>query len=151
MQEYEIRFWLPRPRGEVFEFFSDVRNLDRMTPGWLRFEVLTPLPVELAEGVEIDYRLRWRSLPMPWRSRITDWRPPEVFTYEQARGPYRRWLHEHRYREQDGGTLVVDRVEWSVWGETLLGSRVATDVRRIFEHRAEVVRRLLDPDPQDQP
>jgi len=141
---HEVRFWLPRPRVEVFDFYADVRNLDRLTPGWLRFRVMTPDPSSVVgPGAVIDYRLRWRRLPLRWRSEITEWRRPELLTYEQRRGPYRFWRHEHRYLDEAGGTRVVDRVEWSVFGGPLVRRWVAADVRRIFAHRIEVSGRLL--------
>jgi hypothetical protein len=60
---------------EVFEFFAQARNLELLTPAWLRFEVLTPEPVDMREGTLIDYRLRLHGLPVRWRSRIERWEP----------------------------------------------------------------------------
>jgi hypothetical protein len=49
--------WLPRARAEVFPFFAEARNLDVITPPWLKLEVLTPGPIEMGAGTLIDYRL----------------------------------------------------------------------------------------------
>ena len=128
--------WLPRPLGEVFPFFAEARNLQVLTPRWLRFEVLTPDPIEMEAGVTIDYRLRLRGIPVRWRSEITRWEPPNLFVDEQVRGPYRIWNHEHRFREEDGKTLAEDFVRYAVPGgwvaDRLL---VRRDLRRIFEYR----------------
>jgi ligand-binding SRPBCC domain-containing protein len=43
-------------------------------------------------------------------SRITDWEPPHRLTYEQARGPYRWFRHEHSFETEGDGTRVVDKV-----------------------------------------
>ena len=40
------------PLREVFAFFAAARNLEPLTPPWLRFEVLTPDPVAMRVGVE---------------------------------------------------------------------------------------------------
>jgi ligand-binding SRPBCC domain-containing protein len=48
---------------EVWPFFSNARNLERLTPGFLKFQVLTPDPIEMKEGTSIDYRLRIRGIP----------------------------------------------------------------------------------------
>jgi ligand-binding SRPBCC domain-containing protein len=131
--------WLPRPVGEVFAFFAAVENLDTLTPPWLHFRILTPTPVQVRRGTLIEYRIRWRWLPLFWRTEITAWEPPLRFVDEQRRGPYRRWVHEHTFEEQGGGTLVRDRVEYAAPGwlaapvvEALL---VGPDVQRIFAYR----------------
>ena len=64
---------LPRPPAEEFPFFADARNLERLTPPWLRFGVLTPGPIEMRPSATIDYRLHPRGVPVRWRSEITAW------------------------------------------------------------------------------
>lgn len=95
--------FLPRPRAEVFQFFSDAFQLETLTPGWLHFSVLTPAPICISAGTLIDYRLRLHGLPVRWQSRISVWEPPLRFVDEQTRGPYRRWHHEHAFEAVDGG------------------------------------------------
>ena len=134
--------WLPSQIDEVFEFFSDPYNLEELTPPILRFEVLTPAPIRMAEGTLIDYKLRLRGIPVRWQSEITAWEPPVRFVDEQRRGPYSMWVHEHTFVEKDGGTLARDNVNYAVPGGALVNKLfVARDVRRIFEYRTE---RLLE-------
>ena len=128
--------WLPQPPAEVFPFFADASNLERLTPPSLRFRILTPPPIEMAVGTLIDYRIRLRGIPMRWQSEITEWEPPHRFVDEQRRGPYRQWIHEHTFTPQDGGTLAVDIVQYAVLGGvTIQRLFVAPELRRIFDYR----------------
>jgi ligand-binding SRPBCC domain-containing protein len=132
---------VPHRVADVFPFFADAGNLDLITPPWLRFEVLTPLPIAMARGTFIDYRLRMRGLPLRWRSEITAWEPPHRFVDEQRRGPYRRWIHEHTFEEHDGVTVIRDRVRYAPPGGRLVNELfVRRDVEAIFRYRQEKLR-----------
>ncbi|WP_051422954.1 SRPBCC family protein [Arthrobacter sp. MA-N2] len=46
-------------------------------------------------------------------SRITQCHFPDSFTDEQVRGPFRFFRHLHEFIPDDGGTLMIDRVEFA--------------------------------------
>lgn len=136
MIHYAHRFRVPAPRGAVFELFADPRRLDSLTPSWFRLQPTGPLPERLEKGVEIDYRLRWRGLPLRWTSRITDYEEDRFLAYEQKRGPYSYFKHEHLFSDVGPGTEVCDRVFFRTPGGTLFDRFVALpDLRRIFTCR----------------
>lgn len=135
---------LPRPLAEVFPFFADATNLERLTPPWLHFHVLTPQPIEMRLGAMIDYWLRVRGLPLRWRTRINAWQPPHRFVDEQLRGPYRQWVHEHTFHGEGSETVVRDQVDYVVPGGALVhGLLVKPDIRRIFSYRQHVLEGLF--------
>ncbi len=143
-REFSQTQWLDRPLGELFPFFADARNLGRITPPWLRFEVLNPGQITMQVGTVIDYRIRWRGLPLRWRSEISVWEPPFRFVDRQVRGPYRVWHHEHRFIERDGGSEISDRVTYAVWGGSLVERLlVRRDVTAIFAYRARRMAELF--------
>ena len=136
--------WLRRPLSEVFPFFADARNLERITPPWLQFQVLASGAIEMREGVTIDYRLRLRGIPIRWTSRIAAWEPPYRFVDAQDRGPYRTWHHEHRFREDNGVTVAEDEVAYTVPGGSLVNRFfVAPDLRRVFAYRCTRLREIF--------
>lgn len=146
-QVFEAEQFIPLPREQVFEFFSTPRNLERITPPWLRFRIeQDPVP-EPGEGVEYSYRLLIRGFPARWRSRITEWVPGERFADIQLSGPYALWHHMHTFEDAEGGTLIRDRVEYRVpfgrIGQLFAGRLVASDVRKIFEYRRARTEELL--------
>jgi len=149
----ESEIILPRPIEEVFDFFADAQNLESITPPLLHFEVLTRGPIELRQGRLIDYRLRLHGMPLRWQSEISAWEPPYRFVDEQRRGPYRRWVHEHRFERCAEGTRAIDRVRYEVPGGDLVHKLfVEPDLRRIFVYRAERLRERFGggstPDPR---
>jgi ligand-binding SRPBCC domain-containing protein len=142
IREFETEVWLPCRREEVFSFFADAANLDAITPPWLSFRTITPPPLTMRAGTVIDHKLRVRGVPIRWRSKITIWETPARFVDEQVRGPYRFWKHEHLFEERDGGTLVRDRVRYSVPFDFLVHELlVRRDVEKIFAYRTECLRR----------
>jgi len=144
----ERRQRIERPIEEVFDFYGDARNLERITPPWLGFEVTTPGPIEMGAGSLIEYRLRLHRVPVRWRTRIEAWEPPRRFVDAQIKGPYSLWEHTHTFEaDGPGATLIEDRVRYSIpfgpLGELADRLLVQRDLRQIFDYRREAVAREL--------
>ncbi|HEY1065408.1 MAG TPA: SRPBCC family protein [Pirellulales bacterium] len=152
----ESEQFVARPRDEVFPFFADAANLEALTPPFLGFQILTPAPIAMQAGALIDYRIRLHGVPITWRTEITVWEPPYRFVDEQRRGPYQLWRHEHLFEEVNGGTRIIDRVDYRVPGWFLAGLinrfYVQGDLQKIFAYRRTQIDALLGPNAaQSQP
>ncbi len=135
-KRYEI--WVPEKIDKVFSFFSNARNLERITPDFLEFKVLNEGEIEMKEGLLIDYKLKLHGIPFRWQSEITKWEPKSAFEDCQRRGPYVYWDHMHLFEEKDGGTLVIDSIKFAVPGGSLIYKMfVEKDVEKIFQFRTE--------------
>lgn len=150
------------PQDEVFAFFSRPENLQRLTPRWVNFKILTPSPVPMHAGALIEYRIATHGLPLRWRTRITEYDAPHGFVDEQISGPYALWIHSHRFEpfQAEGqprpGTRIVDHVRYRLplgaLGTLAHALFVRRDLHRIFDHRAHVIGEqfggsILLPDP----
>lgn len=134
--------WLPRPVDEVFAFFAAAENLNLITPPWVNFRIITPLPITMKVGARIDYVIRLHGIPVTWKTEITAWEPGVRFIDEQRKGPYREWIHEHTFRAMDGGTWCGDTVDYRPPGGSLVNRIfVQPDVFRIFTYRHETMKR----------
>jgi ligand-binding SRPBCC domain-containing protein len=129
--------------AEVFAFFTDVRNLERMTPSWMGFRILTPQPVELGRDAVIEYSIRLAGLPLRWRTRIVDWEAGRRFVDVQERGPYALWEHTHSFRDAAEGVLMRDEVRYALpfgpLGAVAHAIAVRSSLERIFDYRREVL------------
>jgi ligand-binding SRPBCC domain-containing protein len=147
---YQLRreLHIPLPRSEVFAFFSEAANLERITPRFLRFKILTPQPVTMEAGALIDYELRLFMIPFRWRTGITEFVPGERFVDVQLKGPYKVWCHRHEFRDApDGGTLMTDVVDYDLplglLGRLVHFVSVRRAVRKIFSFRNEAIVDIL--------
>ncbi len=139
--------WFNQPLHSVFEFFSNAGNLQRITPPWLHFEIQTPQPIAIEKGALIRYKLKLYGLPMPWLTEISAWEPPNRFVDTQLKGPYKQWIHEHRFEQHNGGTTVYDSVHYAIYGGPLAypinALFVRRNVRSIFNYREEQLKDLF--------
>lgn len=157
MKTYELRRTqrLPMPPDQVFEFFSDARNLEAITPAFLKFHIETPSPIDMRPGALIDYRLRLFGVPINWRTEIESFDPPHAFVDRQLRGPYALWHHTHRFTPivDDHGeavaTEMTDLVEYAIplgpLGRIAHALFVRRTLEKIFDYRRDQIGKLLAP------
>jgi len=97
----------------AWDFISSPRNLDRITPPDMRFEIITDLPERMYPGLLIEYRI---DIPLlgkqTWLTELKHIREGHSFVDEQRTGPYKFWYHYHEITEVDGGVRFVDRVNY---------------------------------------
>lgn len=137
---------LPLKIEYVFSFFCQVENLQRITPPELDFRILTPLPIPIELGTEVDYQLCLFRIPFKWRSKITVWDPPNCFVDEQLFGPYKLWKHTHLFFGDNNSTVIEDRVIYRLpyWplGE-IVYPLVRLQLNRIFRYRQQTIGDIL--------
>lgn len=137
---------LPISVPEAWNFFSDPRNLPRITPPSLGLEVTSDLPGEMYPGMIIAYRVRpIPGIPVDWVTEITHVREPSLFVDEQRFGPYRFWHHEHHFREVEEGVEMVDLVLYALplggLGRVFGGPLVRRRLAEIFAFRRRFLER----------
>jgi ligand-binding SRPBCC domain-containing protein len=159
MPTYHRETWINAPLEEVWEFHSRIEGLTEVTPEFmnLRVESVTgpdgePDPEVLEEGARIELSMRPFDVGprQSWTSVIVEREEGDGkahFRDEMEDGPFPTWEHTHRFYEEDGETLVSDKVEYELpFGE--LGEFVAQfgdlGFEPMFRGRHRKTKRLLE-------
>jgi len=137
---------LPTDLETAWAFFSDPRNLPKITPPWLGFSVISRLPERMHPGMIARYTVR----PLPlmtvtWITEITHVVEPHFFVDEQRFGPYRFWHHQHHFREATGGMEMRDLVSYILpFGAagSLAARYVARRLHEIFDFRRDTLEQM---------
>ncbi|MEO6742822.1 MAG: SRPBCC family protein [Chthoniobacteraceae bacterium] len=140
---------IPATIERAWDFFSDPRNLAKITPPELDFTVLTALPERVHPGMMIQYRVRpLLGIPVRWLTEITHVEQGKFFVDEQRIGPYRIWHHEHHFKPLDGGRIeMTDRVTYvlpfSPLGDLAHPFLVKPQLAKIFAFREKAVNEIF--------
>ncbi len=143
--------FLPISLGEAWPFFSTPRNLERITPDFLNFEITSEVPEEIYSGLIITYRIAAvAGIPLDWVTEIKHVEPLRRFVDEQRIGPYRFWYHEHSFRAVADGIEMEDTVHyampWGWLGRLVHALFIGARLRAIFDFRRDYLAGLWKTD-----
>ncbi len=146
------RHHIPADIDRVWDFFSRAQNLGRVTPRSVGFDIHTPDP-KTESGALIDYTVRpLFGIPTGWRTRIESVDAPHAFRDVQDKGPYKSWVHEHRFTEVEGGVRVDDRVEYEMpfgpLGSLAHRMAVGAQLQYVFDFRSTAIDNIFEPAPR---
>ncbi|MFG1491946.1 TIGR01777 family oxidoreductase [Halobacteriovorax sp. ZH4_bin.1] len=146
-KEFKQVQWVEHPLDEVFDFFSDERNLETITPDSLSFKVLGKSTEQIEAGTIIDYKLSLYGLPFKWKTEISSFDRNKEFTDTQLKGPYKKWVHTHGFKKYANGTLMTDNVSYKVpmgeIGSIFAGAFVRKDINKIFNYRSQKLYKIF--------
>lgn len=138
---------VPRARNDVFAFFERPKNLCRITPPKMKFDILTPQPLEMRTGAVFDYVVNIKGINQFWRTLIEKYDAPYSFVDIQLRGPYRLWHHTHEFEEHPQGTLVRDTIRYVLpfgfVGHIFHSLFVRPQLEAIFDFRREAIETIF--------
>ena len=133
---------------ESWDFFSNPRNLPKITPPWLKLKVTSTVPEKMYAGMIITYKVYpFLGIPSNWVTEITQVKEKNFFIDEQRFGPYKFWHHQHHFRESDKGIEMEDIVTYALPFDPLSRSvnnlLVGKKVKEIFDYREKVLSKLF--------
>lgn len=150
MKIYEIhtRQQLPITKAEAWDFLSNPRNLQKIMPDDMGFQILSGADDKMYSGQIIQYNVT----PLPffktrWVTEITHVDKPNLFVDIQLSGPYKLWHHKHFIHEIEGGVEIEDIVHYALplgWlGSWVRPFLVEPKLNEIFKAREEKMTELF--------
>ena len=148
--QFKRKQLIKAPIERVWDFIATPRNLNKITPDSMGFDILTPeLPTKMYKGMMIHYRVK----PMPfyqteWVTEISHIEPGVFFIDEQRVGPYKLWHHEHHIKQVEGAVEMTDIISY-VPPFKLLGSLanalfIRKQLNTIFDYRERTLDKLFN-------
>ena len=148
MFEYKTIQVINKPINEVFSFFENPENLEKITPTNLGFKIKTPRPLVMREGATFEYTISLGLIKFPWKTVITIYDPPNVFQDVQAFGPYKKWEHTHEFIEVWNKTKIIDTVVYdlfpSLFRSIINNLYIKNKIEQIFNHRKEALYKIYN-------
>jgi ligand-binding SRPBCC domain-containing protein len=139
---------IPASLERVWAYFATPRNLNEMTPPDMNFEFVYGGNEPMYAGQIIAYKVA--ILPgarVNWLTQITHVEQGHRFIDEQRSGPYRLWIHEHRFEPLPNGVQMIDHVTYALpfgpLGNLVHGLYVRRRLEHIFDYRREKVNALF--------
>jgi len=148
MYQLKTKQFVKTDMATCWDFFSDPKNLSKITPQSMGFIVRTELPDKMYEGLMIEYTVRpMLGIPMNWITEIKTVKNHSFFVDEQRKGPYRIWHHEHHFKEVEGGVEMTDIVSYELplgfLGRLMHPILVKNKLKEIFDYRRQKVDELF--------
>jgi ligand-binding SRPBCC domain-containing protein len=141
LETYTIETKLNAPAATVYAWHEDPSALGKLSPESVGVEVVKPASIKVGEIAHIKVPLIPNLLKIDWLAEITYVHRGLEFRDKQIKGPFRYWLHRHRFIPMGTGCLMRDEVEFVLPGGPLihhLGKRfVRSQLAEMFSYRHE--------------
>jgi ligand-binding SRPBCC domain-containing protein len=136
---------LPISLEEAWSFFSSPKNLRKITPDNMGFDIrYMSGGNNTYPGQIIIYKIKiLGGLRVSWVTEITHVQDKNYFVDEQRFGPYALWHHQHHFKTTDEGLEMTDEVNYAIpfgfVGRLAHWLFVERQVNAIFDHRYKVL------------
>jgi len=140
---------IPISLGEAWDFFSSPKNLQKITPENMGFNIISKHHGDIMyAGQIIEYTVKpLLGIPLYWMTEITQVNDQKYFIDQQRFGPYSLWHHQHHFKAIRGGVEMTDIVHYKMpfwfFGDIANALFVKKQLKGIFDFRFVKVEELF--------
>jgi ligand-binding SRPBCC domain-containing protein len=141
---------LPVKGAEAWEFLSNPKNLSKITPNHMKFNITSSIEKEkIFPGQIITYKISpFKGITINWVTEITHVKEGSYFVDEQRFGPYKFWHHLHSLKEITDGVQMEDQVSYKLplgfIGRLINRFIVEKNLKKIFQYRFDKLEEIFD-------
>jgi ligand-binding SRPBCC domain-containing protein len=148
--QFKTQQIIPANIEEVWSFISSPKNLKKITPSYMGFDITSSLKNdEMYQGMIISYIVKpLLNIKTQWVTEITTVKKEEMFVDEQRIGPYKIWHHQHFVEHHEKGTLMTDIISYSppfgILGVIANQLFIKSKLNEIFEYRKMALTEIFE-------
>jgi ligand-binding SRPBCC domain-containing protein len=146
----QTKQFIKRDIQTVWDFMSSPENLEKITPTYMGFKILSDLNnSKMYPGQIIEYYVTpVAGIKMHWVTEITHVKNLEFFVDEQRFGPYAFWHHKHFLKQVDGGVEMIDIVHYKapfgIIGRIANTMFIEKKIKEIFDFRYKKLEEIFN-------
>lgn len=127
MSNFNRDIFINAPFSKVWGFHSKIEGLKAITPNWMNLCVESIVSPDNSTNIEvleegtklklsikpfgIGFKQNWTSIILE-RKRKND---TAFFKDKMENGPFKKWIHTHKFTKARGGTLISDEIEFKLF------------------------------------
>ena len=133
----------------VWEFASSPKNLKKITPDYMLFNITSNVKDKIYPGMIISYNVApILNIKLNWVTEITHVYENKYFIDEQRVGPYSLWHHQHLFELEDDKVKMTDIVTYKppfgIIGRIANYLFIEKQLESIFEFRRNKLDQLFN-------
>tara|TARA_Y100000766_G_C18752082_1_gene529030 strand:- start:403 stop:861 length:459 start_codon:yes stop_codon:yes gene_type:complete len=135
---------------DVWGFVSSPKNLKKITPDYMNFVIKSENSEEkIYPGMIICYKVSpLLKIPTSWVTEITHVEKNKFFVDEQRDGPYKIWHHEHLFKQEEKGVLMIDiisyKLPFGILGRLVNYFFINKKINKIFNYRYDRMKEIFN-------
>ena len=135
---------------DVWDFVTSPYNLKKITPEYMNFVIKSKnMNEKIYPGMIIFYKVSpILKIPTTWVTEIKYVKKNQFFVDEQRLGPYQIWHHEHLFREEKNGVVMIDiisyKLPFGIIGRCVNYLFIKNQLNSIFNYRYEKMNEIFN-------
>lgn len=139
---FEHQGTYPCTPQQLYNWHARYGALERLLPPWEKTRIVSRKG-GIDPGGEVVLKIRTGPFPFTYHAHHVENVPGEMFRDIQAKGPFKSFSHSHYFKKDTSGTLLHDKVEYSLPLDNLLPSflkkHVHKSLEQVFHHRESII------------